>query len=211
MALKTLLLFTKYPTPGFVKTRLIPLLGIEASTHLHEKLTEMIVNKVVIAQAKSEFALEIHFHGANYIQMLDWLGPGLLYRQQIDGNLGDKMSIAFKNAFDQGSSKVVVVGSDAPDITPDILIQAFDLLDNSDVVIGPAFDGGYYLLGSRAYYPSFFENIEWGSSSVLNQTIERITCLSLTKVLLPLLSDLDRPEDLIEHQNRLPFSCVFKN
>jgi len=206
MVSNRLLLFTKYPSPGHVKTRLIPLLGSYASARLHKILTETAINTAFSAKKISDFSIEVHFSGADHTKMLEWLGSTLKYRKQVKGDLGDKMGAAFRKAFDEGVQKVIIIGSDVPDLTPSIIIQAFDELNSDNVVIGPASDGGYYLLGICHYYPLLFDHIEWSGPSVLNQTLNRITRLSLKVILLPILSDLDRPEDFIAFQKQSRFS-----
>jgi len=202
MNLNRLILFTKYPTPGFVKTRLIPLLGANASAGLHKTLTEITVNKILAAESICDFVPEVQFTGADHHQTLNWLGPRFVYKKQVDGSLGHRMNFAFKMAFDLGFSKVVAIGCDTPYISPEILSQAFQQLNDNDVIIGPASDGGYYLLGINCFCPDIFENIDWGSSIVLSQTFERIAQRALKVSLLTVLSDIDRPDDFLAFRKR---------
>ena len=104
------------------------------------------------------------------------------------------MQVAFRNAFEI-NQKVVIVGSDCASLTSEIIQQAFDQLDENDFVIGPALDGGYYLLGMRTFEPSVFEDIEWSTEQVLPQTISKIEVLNKRYYLLPALSDIDYEAD----------------
>ena len=126
-------------------------------------------------------------------------------KKQVEGSLGQRMSFAFKMAFDLGFSKVVAIGCDTPYISPEILSQAFQQLNDNDVIIGPACDGGYYLLGIKCFCPDVFENIDWGSSFVLSQTFERIAQRALKMRLLTVLSDIDRLEDFLNFRKRFDF------
>lgn len=193
-----LIIFTKYPVPGRVKTRLVPVLGSDASAKLHRILTELTINKAVSAKKSSDFDIETHFCESPHRLMRQWLGPSFRYRRQIEGDLGEKMLYAFKCAFDEGCKKVVLIGTDIPGLTPHILAQAFQDLDDHDAVIGPATDGGYYLIGTVGFYPALFQNISWGAFDVFDQTIYKLSSLSLKTKMAPELSDLDRPSDLFK-------------
>jgi hypothetical protein len=113
------------------------------------------------------------------------------------------MSIAFKNAFQGGAPKVVLIGSDCAELTKDIIENAFQALEHSDVVIGPSFDGGYYLLGMSSFEPDLFENIAWSTPSVFEQTIAKAGQLHLSIAMLPRLNDIDTQEDLRQSDSNL--------
>ena len=201
MSFNRLLLFTKYPTPGCVKSRLIPLLGTFKSALFHKMLSEMAINTVFSAKTILDFILEVYYSGADSSQMSKWLGNSINFSEQAKGDLGYKMREAFRKAFYDGARKVVIVGSDVPDLSPRLIFQAFNLLRSNNMVIGPTYDGGYYLLGCCDYYPFLFDQIEWSAPTVLNQTLDRITKLALDVLFLPLLRDIDTPEDFIAFQN----------
>ena len=105
-------------------------------------------------------------------------------------------SSAFKNIFDEHYENIIIIGSDCFELTSEIISLSFSLLEKNDVVIGPAKDGGYYLLGMKKMYPTIFENIPWSTSEVFNQTIQKIQLLNLNYELLPVLSDVDTVHDL---------------
>ncbi len=133
--------------------------------------------------------------------MRNWLGHDFAYRRQPAGNLGIKMIYAFEAVFAEGESKAVLVGTDCPGITRDHITDAMERLDNVDVVLGPAVDGGYYLIGLKNAYPSLFKDIPWGTGQVCAMTSKRASEAGLAVSFLDTLADIDRPEDLSIWQN----------
>jgi uncharacterized protein len=126
------------------------------------------------------------------------LGTEMIYHDQGQGDLGARMAAAFQNSFDSGIDKVAIIGTDCPDLKAEIMSKAFDELDRSDLVLGPAQDGGYYLIGLRRSLPELFEGINWGTDEVLAQTRTITQNLGLNIAELPTLTDIDRPEDLFD-------------
>jgi uncharacterized protein len=122
--------------------------------------------------------------------------PKAKSKVQIEGDLGEKMSFAFRQGFKNGYKNIVIIGSDCPEITSDHIDDAFQSLQISDIVIGPSDDGGYYLLGMKKWNPKLFQNIEWSTSRVFNQTVMAIEEESLTLSKLVKLNDIDTIEDL---------------
>lgn len=195
---ESLIVFTRYPEAGKTKTRIIPALGAEGAANLHRQMTEYTLLQARQPSIDRPFAIEIHFTGGNARLMEDWLGSGLVYRQQSRGDLGQRMKSAFEIAFARGKSKAIVIGTDCPSLTPALIFAAFDALDRgSDLVLGPALDGGYYLIGLCGSFPELFTGIEWGSSRVFEQTRAIARQLNLRVCELAALRDIDRPEDLI--------------
>ena len=191
-----LVLFTRYPTQGQTKTRLIPALGAEGAARLQRRLT---LRTLRCAQALAEWRgvqLEVHFHGGLEQQMQGWLGDQLRYRLQSPGDLGQRMGAAFEQAFNDGCPAMVLIGSDCPELRPELLDQAFELLRKYRVVLGPARDGGYYLIGMRPPLASLFSGPIWGSDQVLSDTLKLLEDLNIRPFLLEPLVDIDRPEDL---------------
>jgi len=119
------------------------------------------------------------------------------------------MERAFRHAFRKGAGSAVLIGTDVPGITSDILLESFQALRTNDMVIGPASDGGYYLLGMRSSFTGVFERIDWGTDRVYAQTRGRIQRLGLTCSDLPTLRDVDRPEDLVPLRTDVRFRDVF--
>ena len=186
-------LFTRYPEPGRVKTRLIPALGAERAAQLHRALTARTVQAV----RSSGLTLELRTTGAPTAAFGEWLGVGSIV-DQGEGDLGERLGRAGP------PYPTLFIGSDAPDLTPVLLQRAADALDAASAVIGPAEDGGYWLLGLSRAVESVFEGVSWGTSIVFGQTMERLAAAGIDPVLLPQLADCDRPEDLARWPGLLP-------
>ena len=193
---ETLIIYSRYPEAGKTKTRMIPALGAEGAAKLQRQMSEHTLNTARQLQQKRSINIEVHFAGGNEQLMSAWLGEDISYITQVDGDLGDKMNSSFDRAFNKGTKKVVTIGIDCPDIDANILNDAFDSLQQNDLVLGVAEDGGYYLIGLNKTIPKLFENIDWGTDRVLNQTKAIADKLDLKTKYLATLSDVDRPEDL---------------
>jgi rSAM/selenodomain-associated transferase 1 len=196
-----LIVFTRFPVAGKTKTRLIPTLGEQGAADLQRQMTEHIISTAVAACRRPGRTVGICYAGGSAGLMRDWLGPQFVYRSQGPGNLGRRIDKAFGQAFGAGIETVVIVGSDIPEISADIIQQAFEMLQKNDLVLGPAHDGGYYLIGlQRTAAPKanrhLFEGIKWGSGEVLAQTLRIAGAMGLGFGLLESLADIDRPEDL---------------
>ena len=191
-----LILFTRYPQPGRTKTRLIPYLGAEGAAALQRQMTEYVLTQVRAMTSQFPLSVEVRFAGGDVPRMKAWLGGEWVYQPQGDGDLGDRMSRAAQQGFQAGMERIVVIGSDCPGITPQHLIQAFQQLQQKDLVLGPAVDGGYYLIGLRQAQSALFQNIAWSTSDVFQQTNEIAQQLGLAIAYLERLSDVDHPEDL---------------
>lgn len=197
MISEKLIVFTRYPEPGKTKTRLIPVLGKAGAANLHRLMAQRTIARALSLQKSRQLSVEIHHTGGSQQQMEDWLGTDLIYQNQIDGDLGARMAAAFQNSFDSGVDKVAIIGTDCPDLKAEILAQAFDELSDRDLVLGPAKDGGYYLIGLRRSIPELFDGINWGTSEVFASTRAIAQNLGLNIAVLPILADIDRPEDLL--------------
>jgi uncharacterized protein len=192
----TLIIFTRYPTPGKVKTRLIPAVGAAAAASLHRQMTERTLHQARALQARIPVAISVHFDGSDCQQMAHWLGADLVYQSQGEGDLGMRMDRSISSAHQQGAERVLLIGTDCPQLTADILARAFTELLTRDLVLGGALDGGYYLIGMRQPQPELFVGVEWGTERVLAQTIAIANRLNLAIGYVPTLADIDRPEDL---------------
>ena len=198
---RRLIVFTRYPQPGFTKTRLIPALGEEGAADLQREMTHFTVNMVKSLQKNFVCDVEVRFEGADRARIADWLGEGIRYAPQGTGDLGGRMARAFSEAFAAHSEAAVLIGTDCPDLSKDTLRQAFNALDDCDLVIGPARDGGYYLIGLKISardqaLPELFSGPAWGTSSVLETTLATAERLGLRVHRLHKLRDVDYPEDL---------------
>jgi rSAM/selenodomain-associated transferase 1 len=192
-----LIIFTRYPEPGRVKTRLIPALGAVESATVYRQMVEHTLVQAQKLQFVRPLCVEIRFTGGNRDLMRRWLGTDLMYTVQGEGDLGERMGRSLQSGFNSGATSVVLIGTDCPQLDGTILEQAFQLLQNQDLVLGPALDGGYYLIGLRRYVPELFQDIAWSTSQVLAQTQDIAQGLGLAIADLPPLSDIDQPEDLV--------------
>ena len=198
-SVEKLILFTRYPEPGVVKTRLIPALGEEGAADLQRRMTEAAAKEAASVCAMRSGQLEICYDGGGQERVEQWLAavaPDGRCCSQGDGDLGRRMEQAFARAFAEGCQRVVLRGSDCPGLSAAIVNQAFEGLSDHDLVIGPALDGGYYLLGLAAPQASLFADMEWGDAGVLTRTLKRAEAIGLQVFLLEALADVDRPEDL---------------
>lgn len=191
-----LIIFTRYPEPGKTKTRMIPALGDLGAANLQKQMTEYTVSQVKELQKTVDVSCEVRFAGGNLQLMQDWLGVDLVYQPQGEGDLGDRMVRSFSDAFQSGSEQVIIIGTDCPGVNSQLLAKAFEQVCSYNLVLGPAIDGGYYLIGLRQPIPDLFANIDWGTPQVLQQTVSIAEKLNLSKIYLPALSDVDYPEDL---------------
>ncbi|MEL7079103.1 MAG: TIGR04282 family arsenosugar biosynthesis glycosyltransferase [Cyanobacteria bacterium J06582_2] len=192
---ETLIIFSRYPEPGKTKTRMIPALGAVGAAELQRAMTEHTLKTAIALSAYRQVKTEVHFAGGNLELMQQWLGQDVTYVAQAEGDLGEKMRSAFAGAF-VGSQRVVIIGIDCPDIDRQILTQAFEALEERDLVLGVAEDGGYYLIGLNHLVAELFEGINWGTEQVLSQTRVIAEQLELKTHYLTTLADVDRPEDL---------------
>ena len=196
-----LIIFTRYPEAGTAKTRMIPELGAKGAAELQRQMTEHILTRVDKLRKLKQLTAEVRYEGGDEKRMKKWLGPGFSYCHQGSGDIGRRMERALMAAFEQGCETVVIIGSDIPDITTDIMQKAFEALKQNDLVLGPADDGGYYLIGVhcktfRHWNPQIFKDISWGTDRVLPQTLNIVHKQGLQYNLLRTLRDVDRPEDL---------------
>lgn len=190
---KNLLIFLKYPTPGTVKTRLGKVLGSDTAAWLYRRMAEVIVERFTCLP-QHYFNTAIFYHPPDKVsEFKTWLGRNLSYNFQQGNDLGERMHNAFLATY---PSQVVLIGSDCPEITMEIILQAFQALKSYDMVIGPATDGGYYLIGLSHPRAELFQGIDWGTEKVFHQTTQKVQALRLSCHVLPTLRDVDAPEDL---------------
>jgi uncharacterized protein len=204
-----LIIFTRYPKTGTTKTRLIPLLGAEGAANLQRQMTEHTLSRMMGMTASNDVTIEIRYDGGNEHLMRQWLGSEFEYASQGDGNLGERMQRAFEDAFKSKATAVVIIGTDIPDLTAVDVTSAFTVLKQKKMALGPAKDGGYYLIGlqKNAFSPAvgdLFTGITWGEHDVLRKTLNISSHLGLNYSLLKEMDDVDRPEDIFiwkRHQN----------
>ncbi len=194
-----IILFTRFPQPGRVKTRMIDRLGPQGAAELHTKMTEQVICQIAPALQTRKIQLQVYYCGGSQQEMTDWLGRNWTFCIQQGSDLGQRMEHAFAQETQRGAGRILLIGSDCPDITADIIISGLKKLNSHDLVLGPAADGGYYLIGLRApgnKNSILFNSINWGTDQVLEQTLTQAKKGGLSYTLLPQLHDIDRPEDL---------------
>ena len=194
-----LLVFTKAPEPGVSKTRLIPALGADKAAAAHEVLALRTLDATV---GLAEEGYEVSLWSPVAHPVLDrWANRfGLPLYLQVVGDLGRKMQQGLASALEWGATQALLIGSDCPVMTTEYIRQASAALQTSDLVLGPAEDGGYVLIGCKRPHPELFANITWGSDKVLTQTLKRAEQLMLSVTLLEMMWDVDRPEDWARFQ-----------
>jgi rSAM/selenodomain-associated transferase 1 len=190
---KALLIFAKNPTYGHVKTRLAATIGNDLALAVYQHLlrhTASITNDLPVEK--------IVFY-SNVIEEQD-IWNNEVYKKQVQAgnNLGERMQNAFAYAFQEGNKEALIIGTDCLEITSAIITNAFAGLRNNDVVVGPASDGGYYLLAMKQMHYQLFHNIKWSSNEVLKQTLDICKNESLLVYQLQELSDIDNENDLDE-------------
>jgi rSAM/selenodomain-associated transferase 1 len=189
---RALVVIAKEPVPGAVKTRLAPNLGADGAARA---AAAMLADTVaVMAQVDAE--PWVCFAPPNARTRMAHLAPGCGLLAQVEGDLGDRLAACFAALLGGGAERVVIVAADTPHVPRATYQAAFALLDHVDVVLGPAVDGGYYLVGAKAALPELFVGIPMGTDAVLQMTIQRAIHRRLRIGTVPMLRDLDRLEDL---------------
>jgi len=193
MSKNLIIVFTRNPELGKVKTRLAKTIGNQSALNIYNYLlnhTEQTIRNIHCDKAVF-YSVKIRVNdiwNSNIYQKL----------QQKGKDLGSRMSIAFKYAFENNYKKVIIIGSDLFDLKPKHISTALNMLDKHDVVIGPAQDGGYYLLGMKKKHSNIFENKAWGTSTVLKDTLKDLQHLDVFH--LEELNDIDTFEDIKDNQ-----------
>jgi uncharacterized protein len=195
------LVFVREPVAGRVKTRLSAEIGADAALGVYRRLAEHAVAEALRTGPRVQVRVHFTPDGAGDA-VRRWLGDGPAYLPQHPGDLGERMESAFRGAFEAGFGRVVIIGSDLPEMSARLLRRAFDMLADHDVVLGPAEDGGYYLLGLRRMQ-DVFGDMPWSTPRVLDCTLQRLRRAGLYPALLEPLRDVDRAADLpAEFQGR---------
>ena len=191
---QAIIVFVRKPELGKVKTRLAKTIGSEAALKVYTNL--LIHTKGAIVNLPCD---KFIFYTDAVDENDIWENTIFNKRSQIGNNLGERMSHAFNLLFDKGYSKVIIVGSDCPGLNQQIIEQSFNALQEHDVVLGPTYDGGYFLLGLKFFIKNIFENINWSTPQVFSQTIKAIDTSKKTIYLLDTLSDIDTEADLLPY------------
>lgn len=185
-----LIVFIKNFEKGKVKSRLARDVGETKALDIYRHLldhTRMVVEPLDV---------DVQAWFSSFVpERTRWNGERFMQRKQCGEDLGERMSIAVREAFASGYRKVAVIGSDCAEITTDIIRDAFIHLETNDTVVGPAADGGYYLIGMNGYHSELFEEKDWSTPALLNQTLQTCEDLSLSCYRLPELNDVDTVDD----------------
>ncbi|MEQ9403001.1 MAG: TIGR04282 family arsenosugar biosynthesis glycosyltransferase [Cyclobacteriaceae bacterium] len=185
-----LMIFVKNLIPGMVKTRLAKDIGIDRALDVYMELVSH-TNKIT---QKIDTDKTVYY--SEYVEVEDvWDTDKYALSVQKGNTLGEKMTVAFDEAFDS-YNKVVIIGSDCYELTPKTIQEAFLQLEEHDVVVGPATDGGYYLLGMKEHLPQLFENKEYSTETVLKELLDEAEEMELSVYKLPTLNDVDTLADL---------------
>ena len=188
------IIFGRYPVPGLTKTRLIPVLGPVDAANLQRHLTEQTFLTAKEFATRHKITMECCFEGGTPQKVRRWLGPIPILSFQHAGDLGRRMRFAMFDALNNGSKRVVLLGTDILGVNAEILEQAFAALLKHDIVLGPSTDGGYWLMGLKRPI-DLFQDIDWSTPRVLEQTLTQARQMGLTFHILKFLSDVDTPED----------------
>lgn len=200
--MRSLIVIAKAPLPGFAKTRLVGNGGWTADSV--GLLADAFVRDTLrVCEHAGDVQLRICFAPAGAEAYFRALAPRARLVPQVDGDLGARLSAAFESAFDEGAERVVLIGMDTPHLEPAHLAAAFEALERASCVLGPASDGGYYLIGLRARAPSLFQGVAWSTERVLAQTVERARAAGLSVATIEEIFDIDVAADLERLERQL--------
>lgn len=190
---EAIIIFVRNPELGKVKTRLAATVGDETALDIYKQLLAHTL-KVADTSDADKF---VFYH--DQIQQDDiWNKKGFYKKLQTGHSLGDKMNNAFASVFNEGYARVIIIGSDCLLLNTTIIDNAFADLQDKDTVIGPAKDGGYYLLGMKQIHAFLFENKAWSTNTVFSESLKDLQAHELTIGILPVLTDVDTEDDWIE-------------
>lgn len=189
------ILLVKHPRQGEVKTRLARLYGEELAAELYRNFVLDMLASLEVTRLR--YAVS-YFPPESLSSVMAWLGGSLSYEAQRGRDHPERLKNAFIDAFSRGEERVFVLASDVPDLSPAIILEASSCLEQSDAVLGPSLDGGYYLIGFRrdAFREKAFQDIAWSTPQAFSDTLSRLGGLHVH--VLPVWPDIDTPSDLVE-------------
>jgi rSAM/selenodomain-associated transferase 1 len=188
---RLLIIFYRNPEFGKVKSRLAVTVGEDRALAIY------LLMAAHARRVSSLVSVDRVVYYSSFIDREDnWPNDDFAKRLQRGNDLGQRMKHAFEESFNSGYDSICIIGTDCLEITGEILTNAFEVLDHHDAVIGPAADGGYYLLGMNQFIPELFDNKEWSTSSVCHDTIDDFKRFHCRYQLLPMLHDIDTEADL---------------
>ncbi|HTG01053.1 MAG TPA: TIGR04282 family arsenosugar biosynthesis glycosyltransferase [Nitrospirota bacterium] len=209
-----ILLFVKAPEKGQVKTRLAADIGGDSALRLYECL---VLDSVEILK-RSGIPFRICYSPPEALDKLqNWLGRDIVFLPQSGADVGERMERAFIHLFQEGMQRVIIIGSDILGLCNEMLEHALHELDSHDTIIGPALDGGYYLIGftEKGFERAVFQNMTWSTDTVFEETMRRLAKSGHKVSVLPQLRDIDRKEDMEEflecscRQDEIPRTMAF--
>lgn len=186
----------KFPEPGKVKTRIARVAGCDYATETYRHIAEKVFQNTLPADREYERII-FYTPESRERKFRSWL-PGERLIAQRGRDIGERMANAIRDLFYEGASKSVIAGVDIPELEAEIVREAFKKLGSADIVIGPATDGGYYLIGMKSLHREIFRNMLWSTEKVFKHTIHVIDSLKLKYETLITLSDVDTLEDLMK-------------
>ena len=194
---KAIIVFARLPVEGKVKTRLAKEIGNKNAASFYSVCAEHLLSEV---RETKKFGVDLFLFYSNQIEadrIKKWVGRDFSFYAQTCDDLGIRMLNAFKSVFNNGYEKIIIVGTDVPDMNFRLLEIAFDELDRNEFVVGPSEDGGYYLLGMKTLTEDIFEGINWGTETVFNSTIKKLDHKNVSYKMLKKLMDIDTKQDLL--------------
>lgn len=200
-----LIIFIKYPKGGLVKTRLAKEIGKEKAAFLYRLFVEAILERT---KDRSFMRLVFYTPAKRIRKIISWLGPKLdlssyAFYPQKGKTLGERLSNAFRFSFKKGAKRVVAIGTDMPTIDKKVILDTFKALEDKPCILGPASDGGYYLIGLSILQEGVFKGISWGTKHVFRQTINKLDQIKMPYHLLDKSFDIDTYEDLLLLRQKL--------
>ena len=201
--MKALILMTRIPIPGKTKTRLIDIFTGEECAEIHKRFLLDLFN--IFEYIKEDVDVYLTYTPEGSLNIIENIMPKYTKSfPQVGETLGERMENAFKNVFNLGYEKIVLIGSDIPSIQPEDIIKGFEILESNDISLGATFDGGYYLIGMKRLYKKVFdESIKWGKKSVFEGTMRIANNLELSIGLVSKHLDIDTKEDIISFQEKV--------
>jgi rSAM/selenodomain-associated transferase 1 len=192
-----LVIFIRFPRPGKVKSRLARTLGPEKATVFYQLCTQQIIRELDRAPGELNKYLS-YSNNSDKDEIRHWVGSRFRLIPQVEGDLGQRLEQSLRGLLQGGSGKVIIMASDVPDLSTDIMNDAVSVLDNHDLVIGPCNDGGYYLIGMKKPHGELLKGISWSTDKVLEQTLAIADKQGLSIFSLITLRDIDTGEDMKE-------------
>ncbi len=199
---KQVIIFARSPFSGQVKTRLAKTMGTQAARGIYARLLyETIFN--LLSDSHPEVQVTLSLASQKGLRFFRDAFPELAVTVQSPGNLGRRMQTALNQAFEQGATKSVLIGSDLPGMKWDIIENAFEITNANTITLGPSTDGGFYLIGMSQIKRNLLANIQWSTPAVLTQLQNNLKQAGLQTILLPTRRDIDQEEDWREWQSKI--------